>query len=189
MNEWIIIIIIIINGLLVAVLCFVYSFEATAQQRLDEFSPNLHQKTSLRFVNSDTPWKSVPKNFRAQNVHFWSENSAVFVRPRGAETRRNSGKTKNIALITISRLSSHPRLVKFGSGTFELWGGLINCAFWPFYKANENVNVRNVEWIASSVLIRRSPFVLTILPMDFTYGLGLGLGLQVRRVNTPKTWS
>jgi len=55
----------------VAVLFF--SFDATAQQRLDGFSPNLHQKTSLRrYSFTVPPWKSVPHSFfvGAQDVHF-----------------------------------------------------------------------------------------------------------------------
>ena len=44
-----------------------------------------------------------------------------------AETRRNSGKTKTNGTTTISRLPSHLRLVKFGSGHMSY----ISCAFWP----------------------------------------------------------
>ena len=50
----------------------------------------------------------------------------------GAETRRNSEKTKTTGITTTSRLISHPRFMKFGSGTLELWG-LINCAFWAIF--------------------------------------------------------
>ena len=39
---------------------------------------------------------------------------------RCAETRRNSAKNKTTGITAISRLHSHPRLVKFGSGAFEL---------------------------------------------------------------------
>jgi len=39
---------------------------------------------------------------------------------RCAETRRNSRKTKTAVITTISMLPSHPCLVKFGLGLFEL---------------------------------------------------------------------
>ena len=49
---------------LVAVLCFsFFSFDASAEQRLDGCSPNLHQKTTLRCYSLMviTPIKLVPR--------------------------------------------------------------------------------------------------------------------------------
>ena len=100
---------------------FFFSFDATAQQRLDGFSPNLHQKTSLQCYSLTVV---PPKCLGAQNVHFWSENSDTD--DRGAQTRRNSGKTKTTGITTIW-LPSRPRLVKFGSGHLS-YRGLISCA-------------------------------------------------------------
>jgi len=60
---------------------------------------------------------------------FWSSKRPFFgakiqtlpsLKGRGAETRRNSTKTETTGITTISRLPLHPRLVKFGSGAFEL---------------------------------------------------------------------
>jgi len=80
----------------------VYSFDATAQQRLDGFSPNIHQKSTLRcyslMVIPDMKIGPLPrKKNRGSKRHFLSENSdsAVLRRPlRGNEDRRNFGKTK-----------------------------------------------------------------------------------------------
>jgi len=64
------------------------------------------------------------KKWGAQNFRFLSESldSVVFGQPlRGnQEARRNPGKNKLVYITTISRLPSHTRLVKFGSGEFEL---------------------------------------------------------------------
>jgi len=62
-----------------------------------------------------------PPNFWGSKSPFLSENSdpAVFGRPlRGNEEEFR--KTKTTVITTISRLSSHPRLVKFGLEAFEL---------------------------------------------------------------------
>ena len=57
----------------------------------------------------------------ARNVHFKAKiQTPPSSDGRCAETRRNSGKTKTTGIITISSLPSHPRLLKFGSGVFEL---------------------------------------------------------------------
>jgi len=61
--------------ILVVVLFF--SFDATAQQRLGGFSPNIHRKTSLRCYLFQWWYLEI---MGAQNDHFWSENShsAIF---------------------------------------------------------------------------------------------------------------
>ena len=46
------------------------------------------------------------------------------------ETTRNSWKTETFNTTTTSRLPSHARLVKVGSGVFQLWD-IINCVFLP----------------------------------------------------------
>jgi len=91
---------------LVCVLCFcffcffVFSFDATAQQRLDGFLSNLHQqKMSIFKQNILTP---------------------PYSGGHCMETKRNSGKTKTTGITTIFSLPSHPCLVKFGLGAFEL---------------------------------------------------------------------
>ena len=96
--------------------CF-FSFDTTAQQLLDEFSRNLHQQTSLQCYslpvvsqkNQPPPKK---KKWGDQKVHFWTQNSDL----RCMEMRMNSGKAETTGISTISRLPSHPSLVKFGSG-------------------------------------------------------------------------
>jgi len=73
------------------------------------------------FVDGGTPMKIGPRQiFAAQNVHFGAKiQTPPSSDGRCAEMRRNSG-TKTTGIITISSISSHPRLVKFGSGAFEL---------------------------------------------------------------------
>ena len=56
-----------------------------------------------------------------------------------AETRRISGKTKITGITTISRLHSHPRFVKFGSGTFELYRALKFCIW-------QKVRSASLDW-------------------------------------------
>jgi len=100
--------------------CVLFSVDATAQQRLDGFSPNLHQKTSFRcslMVLLAPPGKLISRNFwDSKHPFFWSKNlesADSFC----AEMRRTSGKTKTSGITTISRpLNSHPHLAKFGWG-------------------------------------------------------------------------
>jgi len=66
--------------------CFFFSFDATAQQRLDGFSPvstNRRLCGVILLMFLWYPMKIAPPAKGAQNVHFWSENSdsAVFRRP------------------------------------------------------------------------------------------------------------
>jgi len=109
------------------------SFDATAQQRLDGFPPNLHQTYlqcySLIVVH---PWQSVTLKFlRPKTSIFGGKiHTPPFSDGRCAEKRKNFGKTK---ATTIFRLPSFPSLVKFDAirlGHLSYWG-LINCAFSP----------------------------------------------------------
>jgi len=103
----------------------VFPFDSTAQQWLNGFSPNLHQKTLrcyLLIVKIDSAkfWGS-KHQFFYENLDLWSSDG------RCVETRRNCGKTKTTGVTAISRLPSHTCLVKFGL----TYRGFVSCAFLP----------------------------------------------------------
>jgi len=66
---------------------FFLSFDTTAQQRLDGFSPNHPSPTNVfavLFVNDGTPMKISPPKFLGPKTSiYWSENSnaVIFERP------------------------------------------------------------------------------------------------------------
>jgi len=120
-----------------------FSFDATAQQQLYGFSPDLHQNMSLRCYSLvvEPPWKSVLLYRKKLGLKTSIFGAKIHTLPsldsRCTETRRNSGKTKTTGITTISRL---PDVHVWWN---LVWGhlsyrGLISCAFWPMalsYKA------------------------------------------------------
>jgi len=67
------------------------------------------------FVNGGTPIKIGPV------INFWKLKMSIFLEKcRLCGNEEEFWKTKTTGMTTISRLSSHPRLVKFGSGACEL---------------------------------------------------------------------
>ena len=95
--------------------CF-FSFDTTAQQLLDEFSRNLHQQTSLQCYSLPV----VSQKNQSPPKKKMGGPKSPFLDPKFRLTlhgmRMNSGKAETTGISTISRLPSHPSLVKFGSG-------------------------------------------------------------------------
>jgi len=101
------------------------SSDATAQQRMGGFSPNLHQQTSQCFCQWWYPHenRSSKKIFGGSKRPFLERKFTLrrlWTDSRCTETTRNSGKTKTTGITTISRLPSHTSLAQFGSGEFDL---------------------------------------------------------------------
>ena len=108
-----------------------FNLDPTARQRLYRFSPNLHQQTSLwcYSIMVVPPWKSPPSVFGAPNVLFGARIYMPNSDGRCTKMRKNSGKSKTTVITTISGLPSHPSLVKFCLGEFELQGAHKLCIF------------------------------------------------------------
>jgi len=87
---------------------FCFSFDTTAQQRLDGFSPSPTDVFALLLVNGATPMKIGPPIFGGPKSPYYGAKIQTPPSSNGrcAETRRKYGKTKTTGITTISRLGN-----------------------------------------------------------------------------------